>query len=222
MALAKNNILGIDTATPETVIALNGRVVRWLTNRNQSRELLPKIDRLIATMKLKPTKLKGVVVNLGPGSFTGLRVGATIANGIGYGLGVPVLGLTEFDLLKTTEPSANIIIMPTTKTDLFVQRSAQPPRLIPRSDLAKWVRTGDRVLLTEPSLAVELHQVLTKAGTIKFTNTTRQQRLLAALAHSKLPRKFHQVLPVYLRDANITMPAKGQKPSARSKAQSKT
>ena len=99
-----NNILGIDTSHEETVIGLNGKLVVWKSVRNQSKELLPKIDKLLQEQKIKPAKLKGVAVNIGPGSFTGLRVGVTVANGFGYGLKLPVAGISEFDVVKMLYP----------------------------------------------------------------------------------------------------------------------
>lgn len=71
------------------------KIVTWLSERNQSQELLPKIDQLLITHKIKPEQLKWVAVNLGPGSFTGLRVGISTANAFGYGLQIPVIGKSK-------------------------------------------------------------------------------------------------------------------------------
>ena len=88
--------IGLTAAGPEGTLARRGkgmtRIKTWLSQRNQSQELLPNIDNLLKTNKIKPEQLKWVAVNLGPGSFTGLRVGISTANAFGYGLQIPVIG----------------------------------------------------------------------------------------------------------------------------------
>lgn len=92
----KKYILTIDTSDKETGIGLAGetmcKIKTWISNKNQSEELLPNIDKLLKENKIKPTQLKWISVNLGPGSFTGLRVGISVANAFGYGLDIPVTG----------------------------------------------------------------------------------------------------------------------------------
>lgn len=92
----KEYILVIDTIESDTGVGLTGpnvfKIKTWISIRNQSQELLPNIDKLLKKNKIKPTQLKWVSVNLGPGSFTGLRVGISVANTFGYGLNIPVIG----------------------------------------------------------------------------------------------------------------------------------
>jgi len=92
----KTYILAIDTTEENTGIGISGgnltKIKTWVSRRNQSQELLPNIDKLLKSQRVKPEGLKWIAVNLGPGSFTGLRVGVSIANAFGYGLGIPVIG----------------------------------------------------------------------------------------------------------------------------------
>lgn len=100
----KTYILAIDTTEENTGIGLLGdnlfKIKTWVSQRNQSQELLPKIDQLLKKAHVKPAQLKWVVINLGPGSFTGLRVGISVANAFGYGLQIPVIG--KSNLLGST------------------------------------------------------------------------------------------------------------------------
>lgn len=88
--------LAIDTTEANTGIGLGGpglhKIRTWVSYRNQSKELLPNIDRLLRSNKIKPKQLRQVAANLGPGSFTGLRIGISIANAFGYALNIPVAG----------------------------------------------------------------------------------------------------------------------------------
>ena len=61
----------------------------------KSQMVLPMIEQILAENKLKLTDITAITVATGPGSFTGLRVGATVANALGYLLNVPVNGKKE-------------------------------------------------------------------------------------------------------------------------------
>lgn len=70
------------------------KVVAKLTEVNQygSQALLPLIIKILKKHKLDFKDLSGIEVNEGPGSFTGLRVGASVAQALGYALNIPVNG----------------------------------------------------------------------------------------------------------------------------------
>ncbi|CAN5318097.1 hypothetical protein BH10PAT1_BH10PAT1_3990 [soil metagenome] len=57
-----------------------------------SQKLLPFIEEVLKKNKLKTNDITEIKVNTGPGSFTGLRIGITIANTLGFVLGIPVNG----------------------------------------------------------------------------------------------------------------------------------
>lgn len=64
----------------------------WEAHRQLSDTLLLKIDNLLQVSSLEKTDLKGIIVFEGPGSFTGLRIGITVANTLAYGLNIPIAG----------------------------------------------------------------------------------------------------------------------------------
>lgn len=106
-------ILVINTTQPEnTFIALarDGFIINkkeLKSKHHQSEKLLPEISKLIPTTKLK--NLKAIIVVTGPGAFTSIRIGITIANTLAYALKIPVIGVkaTEFknseELIKIGE-----------------------------------------------------------------------------------------------------------------------
>lgn len=90
-------ILHIDTKDQKIIkvfLKKNGKVIKGLSEENQfgSQILLPLIDRILKTADLKYKDLEGIEVETGPGSFTGIRVGVSVANALGYSLNIPVNG----------------------------------------------------------------------------------------------------------------------------------
>jgi len=84
-------ILALDTATRMASIALyDGERVHseetWHSERNHTVELMPSLVRLLERQRVSPQELTGVVVALGPGSFTGLRIGLSVAKGLALAL----------------------------------------------------------------------------------------------------------------------------------------
>lgn len=62
------------------------------TQQKGSQVLLPMIVKILAKNKIKFSDLTAIEVNVGPGSFTGTRVGVAVANALGYALDLPVNG----------------------------------------------------------------------------------------------------------------------------------
>lgn len=97
-------ILAIDTATKWLGLAVhNGRSLLaelgWQSNNTQTVDLAPAIDDLLRRLQLEITDLKGIGVAIGPGSYTGLRVGLSVAKGLSLGYQTPLIGINTLDIL---------------------------------------------------------------------------------------------------------------------------
>ncbi|MGW2815244.1 tRNA (adenosine(37)-N6)-threonylcarbamoyltransferase complex dimerization subunit type 1 TsaB [Streptomyces sp. NPDC001415] len=95
-------LLAVDTATPAVTVALHdGTAVvaesRQVDARRHGELLLPAVDRVLAEAGLKLDAVTDLVVGVGPGPYTGLRVGLVTAATFGSVLGVPVHGLCTLD-----------------------------------------------------------------------------------------------------------------------------
>ncbi|SRR5258706_11963014 len=94
-------ILFIDTSeiyTAKIAIEIDGRRFEKVSEPKvlKSQMVLPLIEELLREHNAKLSDITAIEVALGPGSFTGLRVGATVANALGYLLVVPVNGKNAF------------------------------------------------------------------------------------------------------------------------------
>ena len=85
--------LFIDTSSAEKIIVgLDDRRFETEARQEKSQKLLPFIDELLKKRGKKIEDITEIEVNTGPGSFTGLRVGVSVANTLGWVLGVTVNG----------------------------------------------------------------------------------------------------------------------------------
>ena len=96
-------LLAVDTATRFASIALydgSGVIAEesWRSDNNHSREVLPSISDMLARQGLGPDDLTAVAVAIGPGSFTGLRIGLSIAKGLCLALGIPIIAIPTLDI----------------------------------------------------------------------------------------------------------------------------
>jgi tRNA threonylcarbamoyladenosine biosynthesis protein TsaB len=95
-------ILTIRTDKPEAEIGLFKDHEQvdyevWAAHRELSLTILPKIEELLKRNRLAFQDIQGVVAFRGPGSFTGLRIGLSVANAFAYGLNVPLAGSDRED-----------------------------------------------------------------------------------------------------------------------------
>lgn len=111
-------ILAIDTATPCCSVALtegsqdDGKVMATLTlcgTVTHSRRLLTTVDWLLAEMTVSWADIDGIAVSIGPGSFTGLRIGMATAKGFAYAAGKPLLGVSTLTALAAGCGTAKLI-----------------------------------------------------------------------------------------------------------------
>ena len=104
-------LLAFDTATPAVTVALHGDegVLAEHTEvdaRRHGELLAPGIGKVLAAAGRSRGELTGVAVGVGPGPFTGLRVGLVTARALGDALGIPVHGVCTLDVLAAAVAAA--------------------------------------------------------------------------------------------------------------------
>jgi tRNA threonylcarbamoyladenosine biosynthesis protein TsaB len=186
-------ILAFDTATDVATSALvdDGEVLGERVSRAVT--LLEDVDALFRQAGARTGDLDALVVGIGPGSFTGIRVGLSTARGLALALDRPVAGVSTLAALQAGAPGA-IPIVDARRREVFVLRE-EPEVLAPEAlELAPGT-------LCVGSGAVRYREVLEAQGA-EIPPDSDERHLPLARHHARLAGDFgpaEDVEPLYLR-----------------------
>lgn len=222
-------VLGIETATAQVGAAIGGHE-GVLASAHSSRglrhaeTLIPKIDFVRRQARIELNEIGVVAVDVGPGLFTGLRVGIAAAKAMSLGLGVPMVGIPSLDLLAFPVRFTNRLIVAAVdarRSEIFYAGYRQSPgglqRVIPHQvgtadDLAsELLARGEDCLLVGDG-GIRYADVFDGLGRVEIAEqglAYPSASALVQLAHSRALREefvtASEVTPIYLRkpDAEI-------------------
>jgi tRNA threonylcarbamoyladenosine biosynthesis protein TsaB len=193
-------ILAFDTATDVATSALvsDGEVLG--ERRSRAVTLLEDVDALLRQAGAHTRDVDALAVGIGPGSFTGVRVGLATARGLALALGIPVAGVSTLDALAAGAPGA-VPVVDARRREVFVLQGT--PRVVAPGDLelpAGTVVVGNG--------AVRYRAALEAAGA-EIPPDDDERHFPRARFHAQLARDFgpaEAVEPLYLRipDADRT------------------
>ena len=223
-------VLAIETATPQTSVAIGteqgamaSASLSWGPGHGEV--LVPSIERLQAWSEVRLSQLGGVAVGIGPGLFTGLRVGVSTARALAHVLGVPVVGIGSLDVLafavRHTRSRIGAVI-DAKRGEVFyafyrpvpggVARETEYAVGSPERLAADLEASGEETLLVGGG-ALLYRRALEDAGTgVELGSVARAFPSAEALLELAIPRfereeasRPEQVVPLYLRksDAEI-------------------
>jgi tRNA threonylcarbamoyladenosine biosynthesis protein TsaB len=185
--------LAFDTATGIATSALldGDEVLGERASRAQT--LLEDVDALLRQAGAHPRDIGQLAVGIGPGSFTGVRIGLAAARGLAFSLGIPGAGVSTLAALGAGAPGA-LPVIDAKRSEVFVLLDGEPAVLAPEDmhvDGAECVGDGAiryRVLIEE------------RGGTVPPDDDERhvpRARFHAALAGE--PGDVDAIEPLYLR-----------------------
>jgi len=121
-------LLAIDTSTQTIGIALYDAPqviaeLHWQSRNHHTVELATSVNDLLHKTSLTPADLSLLVCALGPGTFTGLRIGLAFAKGLALSLHIPIIGVPTFDFLAGAQPLSDnplVCVLPAGRSRLAV------------------------------------------------------------------------------------------------------
>ena len=110
-------ILGIESAalTASVAVVSDGILTAEYTvtdKKTHSQTLLPMLDEVKRILELNPAELDAIAISAGPGSFTGLRIGAATAKGLGLALGKPLVAVSTLEALAFNLADSELLLCP--------------------------------------------------------------------------------------------------------------
>ena len=189
--------LAFDTATDVATVALlrGGEVLG--ERRSRAVSVLADADELLRSAGIDPADVGLLAVGVGPGSFTGVRIGLAAARGLGLALDLPVAGVSTLEALAAGAPGA-VPVIDARRREVFALLDGEPRCLAP-ADLPIEPRdyVGDG--------AVRYRAVIEQGGGVVPADDDERHvpwaRLHARLAHDPGPAEL--VEPVYLRVPDV-------------------
>src|SRR5262249_57749517 len=133
-------ILGITTSTQQVGCAIGGHEgvlaeVHSSRGRRHAESLTPAIDFLCQQARVELDEIGCVAIDVGPGLFTGLRVGIAAAKAMAHALRVPMIGVASLDLIAFPvrwSPRLVVAALDARRSELFTARYRQVPGGIQR------------------------------------------------------------------------------------------
>lgn len=128
--VSTSNLLIIDTATRHLRLGVSygeDRLVRSeaRVERSHGKVIMTRISDLMGSAGLQKRDLSAIVAAIGPGSFTGLRIGLSVAKGIAAALDIPIIGVSQFEVAAyrlRAEAGPVLVIVPFKSDAVFAAR----------------------------------------------------------------------------------------------------
>ncbi len=110
-------VLAVDTSSAVAAAAVmeDGKLLGEYSinhKKTHSQKLMPMIRELLKSLELTPSHMDVFAASIGPGSFTGLRIGVTTIKAMAYAAGKPVAGINTLDALAYNIPLAEALVCP--------------------------------------------------------------------------------------------------------------
>jgi tRNA threonylcarbamoyladenosine biosynthesis protein TsaB len=224
-------VLGIDTATPQTSIAIGterGTIAEMALAagaRSHEEIVVPAVEYLLRWSDTSLRHVSGIAVGVGPGLFTGLRVGVETARTLAQFLSVPIVSTPSLDVLALPLRDARRSIgavIDARRGEVFFGLYRPTPGGIarvggfmvcsPEALVAELQARREEVVLVGDGALRYRHQLATLGGQVEFASTALAHPRAASLVELTVPRleredfdRVLDVLPLYLRrsDAEI-------------------
>lgn len=185
---------GVSVALHDGIDVIIKKYVEMM--RGQGEALIPMIAEIMGNANRQMKELTHIAVSLGPGSFTGVRVGLAAARGLGLALGIPVHGVTTFEIAAWQLQKPLTVILDTKRGDFYTQ-------FFPEKDFPEepYIQTEENVSKISGYITGDGTDLFQGKG-IPVQNNIIPAEAIAQIAISRLNSPL-SAEPIYLRDADV-------------------
>jgi len=212
-------ILALDASTEACSVAIwtDGAVVeRFETGAQHSGRILAMVDELLAETGFALTRFDAIAFGRGPGSFTGLRIGAGVAQGLAFGADIPVAPVSSLAALAQGVDAARVLAAFDARmnqvysgayarnaqgiVELAGSESVTNAADVPLPEGNDWVGAGNGWDLHHAALLARLGERVTSWSKQVYPHARDVARLGAAIVQAGRAVPAEMALPVYVRD----------------------
>lgn len=194
------------TAAVGVAAAIDGVVVaaeQVTTDRRHAEELTPMVASVLAAAGWVVADVDIFAVDVGPGRFTGLRVGLATVRSLALAFEAPVVGMTSLELLAADHEGPVSAVIDARRNEVFHQRfvdgvAVGDAVVGPATEMVELVESGDVVVGDGGDRYVEVYGPHARRAGHEPMATT-----LARLAFERPAVPGPEVVPLYLRDADV-------------------
>ena len=221
-------VVGIETSTPHTSVAIGSEreLLGAVSVAGKARQeaVTPALERLCGWTGIELGQVGGIAVGIGPGLFTGLRVGIETAKTLAQVLSVPIVGIASLDALAFSVRHTHKLIVAvidgrrrevfsaiTGRSQAVSSEGATTPWRRPITSAPSW-KPSQEMLAVGDGAILYRNQLEGLGSRVEFASTIRAHPEAAALVELAVPRflreehdRLYDVVPMYLRksDAEI-------------------
>ena len=183
-------ILYIDTSSSYlyTGIVCDGKLISEVQENLQldlSKLALPKIAEMFSENNLKPNDIDKIIVVNGPGSFTGIRVGLTIAKVYAWSLNIPIIPITSLEAMACSCEEDRILVPIIDARRGYVygaiykdEEEILKPQHIKLETLMEHLKDNNYVFITKDDIALDGDKCSYKPNILKIVNKFCQKKAL--------------------------------------------
>ena len=218
-------VLAFDTATSSCAIAIwrNGEVIAQVQKdleRGHAEVLVPMIEGVLAEAKITYQDLDLLAVTIGPGAFTGIRIGLATARSLALAIKLPLIGITNFKALAYARPQSekagrkSLIVLEKKRADFYVclydedLTLLSEPKAVDAIGLQAFAGIGPLLLLGDAAeRALPLLDVAGRDVTAPISGRYVEPVTVAQLAEDIINSgvAFSSPSPLYIKPPDVNM-----------------
>lgn len=212
-------ILALDTASSWCAAAVydsgSGAVLAEVSEdigKGHAEVLMDYIERTMAQSGIAMSELDRVAVNVGPGSFTGVRIGVSAARGFALALDRPAIGVSAFDALASEVATSHpgqpaLILLEAHRGEIYAQvfgadgEATTGPMVLAREEALALIQQQSSGTILAGSAATALSETLASAFSVAHVEPTGHIGTYAKLAALREPGEAPK--PLYMRGPDV-------------------